>query len=199
MRLVVYALLIGIFVTGLVGCSSSEEKAQSRFDEAYRVAQAGAAADAEQLYRQLLVDYPDTPGAQKAQEQLQQLQEKREQGLVKSAFAALSSAQRVVVGYQSFSQRWPQSFNDFDNDEFLFDSDYMAASVSAGFTVYLVLTGDERFKVWSFPEQSELAFQLKKNGRAVVAVDKKRTLAEIESAYQVEVQKGRLFFLIPRT
>lgn len=193
-----YALLAVALITVLGACSSSEEKAQLKYDEAARIEQSST-SDAEVLYRQVLADYPATPAAQLAQAQLTALQEKRQLTIKQAAFAALDSVQKVVEGYRSMAHRWPQSIKDFDEGDYFFDSAYMAESVSNGFTVYLALVGEAGYRLWSLPNEGDAAFRLDDKGRALVGVDRAELLVDISSAYRVEAEKGALVFLVPRS
>lgn len=190
--MMVIALLVSVFV----GCSR-EDKAQRQFDEAYRLEQGGSVADAELSYRQLLTQYPDTPAARKAEQRLAQLLKQRQLAIIQSGFAALDSVHKVVLGYRSMFNRWPKSSQDFDTGEYFFDSDYMAESVPEGYRVSLVLTDNaDGYRLWSFPAEGDVGFQLTATGRSVVEVNKAETLAAIEADYQLETQKGALSIFI---
>ena len=186
----------GLLVAGLIGCSSSEEKAQVKYSEASRVAQAGG--EAEPLYQQLIGEFPETDAARQAQAQLELLQEKRQLAAKRQTQEVLESLQLVVEGYHSVFRQWPQSARDFDKADFIFDSDYMAETVSDRLTVYLALAGAERSSLWSFPAKGNLGYRLGATERSIVEVDRAAALAEIETSYRVELQKGGLVFLLPR-
>ncbi len=112
------------------------------------------------------------------------------------AFEAIKSLPRVVQGYKAFYRHWPQSLQDFDNGEYFFDSDYMAESVTEGFTVYLALTKDAAgFKLWVLPEHSTLGYHLTEDGKNLNEIKADLLLAEIDSHYLKVVQKGKLIFL----
>ncbi len=188
-----------MIIGGLSACGSTEDNAQVKYDEAFRVEQAGRQADAETLYRSVIGEFPGTPSAQQAQTQLGLLQQKQLRELKRQAADMLDSLQLVVEGYHSVFRQWPQSAKDFDKPDYLFDSDYMAQAVNEGFTVYLALAGAAGRNIWSFPEQGGIGYRLNEASRSIVEVDRAATLTELETAYRVELQKGALVFLVPRS
>ena len=112
------------------------------------------------------------------------------------AFEAIKSLPRVVQGYKAFYRHWPQSMQDFDNGEYFFDSDYMAESVTKGFTAYLALTNDPTgYKLWVLPERSSLGYQLSEDGRNLNEINADLLRSEINRNDFKQVQKGQLIFL----
>ena len=195
LRLIVIATL----TFGLIACSSSEEKAQTKFSEINQQEQAEPNPETESKYRQLIADFPGTRGALNAQEQLAQLHQKKSSAEKHHAYEAIKSIPRVVQGYKSFYRHWPQSMLDFDNGDYFFDSNYLVESVAKGFTAYLALTADRSgFQLWSLPESSAYSYRLTEDGKNVIETEKAQMLAEIEKNYQVEAQKGALVFLVPK-
>lgn len=194
----VFVLTASLLVASLLACSSNEDQAQAKYAAALQLEQAGDMA-AEDLYRQLLAEYPATSAAEQAQVRLTGLVKNRQKALQQDAFASLTSVQRVVEGYRSVAHRWPNSIKDLDGNDYFFDSDYMSASVSEGFTVYLALTGEAGYRLWSLPNGSSVAFRLDDKGRTLIGVDRAETLAELAAGYSVEAEKGALIFLVPRT
>ena len=59
-------ILLSMILIGLVACSSSEDKAQTRLTEIEQQITLGQATNAEENYRQLISDYPETRGALKS-------------------------------------------------------------------------------------------------------------------------------------
>lgn len=195
-------LLILTLCAGLWACSSSEDKAQARFDQANAVEQSGKLAEAEAQYRQLLSEFPKTPAAGQARKQLARLEKLRQeqrQTERQAASTAVKSIRRVVESYHSVYHLWPKSIKDFDEGDYLFDSDYMAESVSDGFHVYLALGGEGAgYQLWNFPVAAENGYLQNGEGEAPVVVSRGEALAEIEAEYLVEAKKGALIFLQPK-
>jgi len=182
------------FLLGLSGCGNNGENTQQESDKKNRVALSDD--NAKSVHRQPMDDSSATPSAEQAK---QKTEAQREIERKRSAFSALESVFRVVDGYQAFSQRWPKSIEDFDAGDYLFDSDYMAASVGEGYIVYLALTGGSDYQVWSVAASVPTAFRLDKQKRQVIAVRKEQELTEIDAAYRIEAQKNGLVFLVPRS
>lgn len=201
-RFFLYTLIIGLLVAGLLACSSSEDKAQASFAQASAAEQSGKLAEAEAQYRQLLSEFPETPAAQQAREQLaglERLRQIQQQTERQAASAAVKSIRRVVESYHSVYHQWPKSIKDFDDGKYLFDSDYMAESVSEGFNVYLALGGEGAgYRLWNFPVAAEYGFLQNGEGKTPVEVKRGEALAEIEAEYLVEAKKGTVTFLQPR-
>ena len=192
-------IVIAILTFGLFACSSSEEKAQTKFSEINQQEQAEPNTETESKYRQLIADFPGTRAALNAQEQLAQLHQQKSSAEKQHAYAAIKSIPRVVQGYKSFYHHWPQSMLDFDNGDYFFDSNYLVESVAKGFTAYLALTdADPGFRLWSLPESSAYSYRLTEDGKNLIETEKNQMLAEIEENYQVEAQKGALVFLVPK-
>lgn len=180
------------------GCSSSEEKAHVQYEAAFQTEQSGREVVAEDLYRRLIRKYPATPAADQARTQLENLQKRRQHAVKQQAREILESLQLIVDGYHSVFKRWPESADDFDHQEYMFDSDYMAESVREGFTVYLALSAKEGFSLWNLPKDGDLCYRLNSRERSMVEVARKDALAEIEAAYRAVSKKGSLVFLVPR-
>lgn len=191
-------LVVVLLSVCLLACSSSEEKAESIFAE---IEQNSTQSDsAEVKYQQLITDYPDTEAAQKAEQQLELILEQRARTEKKEVFKAVESISRVVTGYKSLFQTWPDSIKDFDNGDYFFDSAYMAESVSEGVQVYLALTADETgYRLWALPEAKTSSYRLAGNGLKLVETDRAEVLDNIAANYTTEIQKGALTFLTPKT
>lgn len=195
---------ISIFIVltllvGLTGCSNSEEKAKEKFDAAYRTEQAGRIDNAKTFNQGLLDNSPGTTPAQQAHEQLAKIQKKNEGVLRQAVHAETESIRNVVEAYHSVYRRWPQSIKDFDDGEYLFDSDYMSESLGDNFSIYLAMSSQgSGYRFWSFPQEEKIAFRYESDRRTHTTVPKEDALAEIENSYSVEERKGSLTFLIPR-
>lgn len=193
-------ILLSMILIGLVACSSSEDKAQTRLTEIEQQITLGQATNAEENYRQLISDYPETRGALKAQEQLELLLQKKQKIEMQQAYEAIKSIPRVVSGYKSIYRQWPQSIKELDDGDYFFDSSYMAETIPQGFKAYLALTADENgFILWSLPDDSPASYRLTDNGGKVIRGEKQTLLAEINNNYRIEAQQGGLIILLPKT
>ncbi len=150
------------------------------------------------LYRQLISDFPSTPAAQQAGKQIKLIVQQRQKVQQQAAIAAVESIQNVVDSYQLVYRHWPASIQELDGGEYLFNSDYMAESVSEGFAVYLALVaGKSGYRLWSFPLNAEVAYLQNGKGQPFISVERSKALAEIETEYIVEQAKGTVTFLLP--
>lgn len=193
-------IIISTLLIGLIACSSSEDKAQIRFNEIEQQGQAGQTAETQANYRQLIRDYPATKGAIKAQQRLSLLLEKKLATEMQQAYVAIKSIPRIISGYKSVYRHWPQSIKDFDDGDYFFDSSYMLETIPQGFTAYLALTADEGgFILWSLPEGSDSSYRMTDNGKKVLREQKATLLAEIDRNYRIEADHGALIVLLPKT
>ena len=200
MKKIFRLLIITVITLNLVACGNREDKAQNQFEEIHKQEQTSSLENSEKQYQQLITEYPGTKGALKAEEQVEYLLQRRTIEQKQHAYDAIKSIPRVVFGFKSFNHCWPKSVADFDNNDFFFDSNYMADSVPTGYTAYLALTNEKPgYKVWSLSEQTDQSYRLHNNGKKVIETQKTQMMAEIEANYQIETQKGSLIFMVPKT
>lgn len=193
-RILIYFVIM-LICAGLSACGQREESAREPSGQAKAVATSPDPADGADPQRPPAEEISSARAAEQPQAETRR-QRKAQQ---KAALAAVESIQNVVESYQLVYHRWPQSIRDIDDGDYLFDSDYMADSVAAGYEVYLAWTvGETGYRLWIFPEGEDFGFLQAGKGQALVGLSRERAMAEIEEVYAVEQAKGGLTFLLPR-
>lgn len=147
------AVTLVLVFTVILGCSSREDKAQTSFEQAQKLEQAGDAGQADQMYRRLIAEYPETPAGKQAEARVKEIAQQKRQAAETGVLQSLETARKVMDGYAAMYQRLPQSLADLDNGEYFFDSAYLADSLSQGQELYLAWNADGRgYQLWSLAD-----------------------------------------------
>jgi len=141
-------LLAGMLVS-LQACGNRETGAELLLQQAGLAERAGETQRAENLYRQVVSDFPRTAAVARAHAGLIRLRQPRVAAR-NPADAFFESLTMVLEGYRSLYGVYPRSADEIDASGYLFDSDYMAEQVPGSSEAYLVL-GDQEgspYRIW---------------------------------------------------
>ena len=146
-----FRIFILIFLTMflLAGCSddSRDKAATQALSEAHKQAQELRPPQAISAYQTVINNYPQTEQAEEAQGVIEKL--KGQQRYAQSAVLVFERVSTVLVGYQAFTGKLPQSLQDLDTKGYMFDSGYLEEILPEGAELYLTLAAEnDATRMW---------------------------------------------------
>lgn len=188
-------VLVVCAVVGLLLYPSTEELAQTAYDQAFVVEQSADTDRALTLYDQLIVKYPATQGAalaEKGKLRVFAMQEKALKAQMRDQVARLLLA---LNGYQSMYGKMPATISDLDDGEYFFDSDYLSEMIPNPYTTYLALSADSSPRIWPLHADEDSVYASSDQKGSLQRMSKADALQEIEEGYTEVVKKGQMVFL----
>lgn len=175
---------------------AAKTPAEERYAAAADREESGDLHEAERLYRQLQLDFPQSIEAEHAGRQIARIELGRELRDREPYLQLLHRLRNVLRGYQDQLGALPGKLSDFDREGFPFTREYLEKTVPAGFVAYLrILPRADSFQVYALREGQGMGYWVERESARLMPIERAAFEAQLADEMAKAESLGRVVLL----